>query len=100
MRPLLQPRLTGHDTKIFMNSTQPPSKRSQVERTVDRIILFMFALLFAMCIVGCIRFAHWTVRGCWWLVAWLGLLRACWPCLAVQGPQTGCDSWLMDVVKS
>jgi hypothetical protein len=44
-----------------MNSTQPPSKRSRVERTVDRIILFMFALLFLMCILGCIYFAFWTV---------------------------------------
>jgi hypothetical protein len=46
-----------------MNSTQPPSKRSRVERTVDRIILFMFGLLFAMCIMGCIYFALWTVGG-------------------------------------
>lgn len=52
----------GHDTKIFMNATQPPSKRSQVERTVDAIILFMFSLLFSMCLVGCVYFASWTVR--------------------------------------
>lgn len=55
------PHAPGHDTKIFMNSTQPPSKRSQVERTVDRIILFMFTLLFAMCLIGCFYFASWTV---------------------------------------
>lgn len=53
-----------------MNSTQPPSKRSQVERTVDRIIFVMFSLLFCMCLIGCICFAHWTVgsgqgRGGW-----------------------------------
>ena len=53
----------GHDTKIFMNSTQPPSKRSHVERTVDRIIFVMFTLLFAMCLVGSIYFANWTVIG-------------------------------------
>lgn len=47
-----------------MNSTQPPSKRSQVEHTVDRIIFFMFSLLFVMCLVGCIYFAFWTVRSC------------------------------------
>ena len=45
-----------------MNSMQPPSKRSQVERTVDRIILLMFSLLFAMCLIGCFYFANWTVR--------------------------------------
>ncbi|GBF89503.1 phospholipid-transporting ATPase [Raphidocelis subcapitata] len=63
----------GHDTKIFMNSTQPPSKRSKVERTVDRIILFMFALLFAMCLVGCISFAWWTAAKSekhWYLATW------------------------------
>ncbi|KAF6253363.1 hypothetical protein COO60DRAFT_1547131 [Scenedesmus sp. NREL 46B-D3] len=52
----------GHDTKIFMNSTQPPSKRSRIERTVDRIIFFMFGLLFSMCLTGCIYFAWWTAR--------------------------------------
>lgn len=50
----------GHDTKIFMNATQPPSKRSSIERNVDYIIFFMFALLFSMCITGCIYFAWWT----------------------------------------
>lgn len=53
---------TGHDTKIFMNATQPPSKRSRVERSVDRIILFMFGLLFSMCLTGCIYFSWWTTR--------------------------------------
>jgi hypothetical protein len=43
-----------------MNSTQPPSKRSSVERSVDYIIFFMFGLLFSMCITGCIYFAWWT----------------------------------------
>jgi len=43
-----------------MNATQPPSKRSSIERGVDYIIFFMFALLFSMCITGCIYFAWWT----------------------------------------
>mmetsp|Transcript_27778 Transcript_27778/g.60863 ORF Transcript_27778/g.60863 Transcript_27778/m.60863 type:complete len:1303 (+) Transcript_27778:244-4152(+) len=50
----------GHDTKVFMNATEPPSKRSQIERTIDKIIIFMFALLFSMCICGCVYFAIWT----------------------------------------
>jgi hypothetical protein len=54
------PARPGHDTKIFMNATQPPSKRSSIERSVDYIIFFMFALLFSMCITGCIYFAWWT----------------------------------------
>jgi len=52
----------GHDTKIFMNATQPPSKRSSIERKVDHIIFFMFGLLFSMCLTGCIYFAWWTAR--------------------------------------
>eukprot|EP00879_Flechtneria_rotunda_P025858 GHRR01027511.1.p1 GENE.GHRR01027511.1~~GHRR01027511.1.p1 ORF type:complete len:483 (+),score=131.33 GHRR01027511.1:452-1900(+) len=52
----------GHDTKIFMNATQPPSKRSRIERSVDRIIFFMFGLLFSMCLTGCIYFAWWTAN--------------------------------------
>lgn len=50
----------GHQTKIFKNSTQAPSKRSTVERIVDKIIIFMFTLLFCMCLCGCIYFARWT----------------------------------------
>lgn len=38
-------RHAGHDTKIFMNSTEAPSKRSYIERTVDRIILMFFCVL-------------------------------------------------------
>lgn len=34
MRVLLR---AGHDTKVFMNSTSPPSKRSTLERTVDMV---------------------------------------------------------------
>jgi hypothetical protein len=43
-----------------MNATQPPSKRSSIERGVDYIIFFMFALLFSMCVTGAIYFSWWT----------------------------------------
>eukprot|EP00878_Enallax_costatus_P006567 GHUV01006885.1.p1 GENE.GHUV01006885.1~~GHUV01006885.1.p1 ORF type:complete len:874 (+),score=262.00 GHUV01006885.1:436-3057(+) len=67
----------GHDTKIFMNATQPPSKRSCIERSVDHIIFFMFGLLFSMCLTGCIYFAWWTAKYMpqhWYLApeAWRG----------------------------
>ena len=42
-----------------MNSTRAPSKRSQVERTVDKIIYFMFGLLFSFCIIGAAYDAVW-----------------------------------------
>ena len=50
----------GHETKIFMNATRTPSKRSSVERIVDKIILFMFSVLFSMCLTGAIYFGIWT----------------------------------------
>ena len=33
------PSPLGHDTKVFMNSTQAPSKRSKIELIVDKVLL-------------------------------------------------------------
>ena len=46
--------------QVMMNATLPPSKRSRVEREMDWLILFMFALLLAMCIIGAVAFSIWT----------------------------------------
>ncbi len=53
--------LPGHETKVFKNATKAPSKRSTIERSVDKIIFVMFGLLAAMCIIGCAYFSWWTV---------------------------------------
>ncbi|KAJ0962834.1 hypothetical protein J5N97_027956 [Dioscorea zingiberensis] len=42
---------TGHDTKVMQNATNPPSKRSKVEKKMDKIIGF---LLFAMTLISVI----------------------------------------------
>ncbi|KAF7827882.1 putative phospholipid-transporting ATPase 9 [Senna tora] len=47
---------TGHDTKVIQNSTDPPSKRSKVEKKMDRIIYFLFCILFLLASVGSIFF--------------------------------------------
>ncbi|CAL0318135.1 unnamed protein product [Lupinus luteus] len=47
---------TGHDTKVIQNSTDPPSKRSKVEMKMDRVIYFLFCILFVMAFVGSILF--------------------------------------------
>ncbi|KAI3497934.1 hypothetical protein L2E82_13930 [Cichorium intybus] len=47
---------TGHDTKVIQNSTDPPSKRSGIERRMDNIIYFLFFVLFLMAFVGSIYF--------------------------------------------
>ncbi|KHN07730.1 Putative phospholipid-transporting ATPase 9 [Glycine soja] len=47
---------TGHDTKVIQNSTDAPSKRSKVEKKMDRVIYFLFCILFLMAFVGSIFF--------------------------------------------
>ncbi|KNA22782.1 hypothetical protein SOVF_030500 [Spinacia oleracea] len=47
---------TGHDTKVMQNATDPPSKRSRVERKMDQIIYFLFFMLFLMSFVGSVVF--------------------------------------------
>ncbi|KAE8023038.1 hypothetical protein FH972_008790 [Carpinus fangiana] len=46
----------GHDTKVMQNSTDPPSKRSKIEKKMDRIIYFLFCILFLMAFVGSVLF--------------------------------------------
>nr|CAD1822517.1 unnamed protein product [Ananas comosus var. bracteatus] len=45
---------TGHETKVMMNSMNVPSKRSTLERKLDKLILALFATLFVMCLIGAI----------------------------------------------
>ncbi|KAB5537560.1 hypothetical protein DKX38_015093 [Salix brachista] len=45
---------TGHETKVMMNSMNVPSKRSTLERKLDKLILALFATLFIMCLIGAI----------------------------------------------
>ncbi|XP_062029018.1 putative phospholipid-transporting ATPase 9 [Rosa rugosa] len=47
---------TGHDTKVMQNSTEPPSKRSKIEKRMDKIVYFLFFLLVVMSFVGAIVF--------------------------------------------
>ncbi|WOH13402.1 hypothetical protein DCAR_0832912 [Daucus carota subsp. sativus] len=47
---------TGHETKVIQNSTAPPSKRSNIERKMDKIIYFLFGVLFLIASVGSIVF--------------------------------------------
>ncbi|XVE53389.1 hypothetical protein DITRI_Ditri02bG0200400 [Diplodiscus trichospermus] len=47
---------TGHDTKVIQNSTDPPSKRSKIEKKMDRIIYLMFFIVSIIGFVGSIFF--------------------------------------------
>ena len=54
--------LCDSPVQVMKNATLPPSKRSRIEHQMDKMIIFMFVLLFAMCLVGAILFAIWTKR--------------------------------------
>uniref|UniRef100_A0A7N0VN79 Phospholipid-transporting ATPase n=1 Tax=Kalanchoe fedtschenkoi TaxID=63787 RepID=A0A7N0VN79_KALFE len=45
---------TGHETKVMMNAMNVPSKRSTLERKLDKLILTIFCVLFGMCLLGAI----------------------------------------------
>ncbi|KAL4633308.1 hypothetical protein ACB092_04G113900 [Castanea dentata] len=47
---------TGHDTKVVQNSTAPPSKRSKIERRMDKIVYLLFSILVLMSFMGPIFF--------------------------------------------
>ena len=47
---------TGCDTKVIQNSSDPPSKRSKIEKKMDHIIYLMFFVVFIMGFVGSIFF--------------------------------------------
>lgn len=53
---------TGHDTKVIQNSTPPPSKRSKIEKKMDKIIYFLFGVLFLIAFIGSILFGIATKR--------------------------------------
>ncbi|KAG5001772.1 hypothetical protein AAZX31_08G284000 [Glycine max] len=45
---------TGQETKVMMNTMNVPSKRSTLERKLDKLILTLFATLFVMCFIGAV----------------------------------------------
>ncbi|XP_004232297.1 probable phospholipid-transporting ATPase 8 [Solanum lycopersicum] len=47
---------TGHDTKVMQNSTDPPSKRSGIEKRMDKIIYILFGTLITIAFIGSIFF--------------------------------------------
>ncbi|XP_050223606.1 probable phospholipid-transporting ATPase 8 isoform X2 [Mercurialis annua] len=47
---------TGHDTKVMQNAVDPPSKRSKIERKMDKIIYILFSTLILISFVGSLFF--------------------------------------------
>ncbi|CAH8348235.1 unnamed protein product [Eruca vesicaria subsp. sativa] len=47
---------TGRDTKVIQNSTDHPSKRSMIEKKMDKIIYLMFFMVVLMSFIGSVVF--------------------------------------------
>ncbi|KAL4578301.1 hypothetical protein LXL04_014422 [Taraxacum kok-saghyz] len=43
---------TGHETKVMMNAINVPSKRSTLERKLDKVIATLFGVLLCLCLIG------------------------------------------------
>ncbi|XP_010502792.1 PREDICTED: probable phospholipid-transporting ATPase 8 [Camelina sativa] len=54
---------TGHDTKVMQNATDPPSKRSKIEKKMDKIIYILFSILIVIAFTGSVFFGIATRRG-------------------------------------
>jgi len=53
---------TGRETKVMLNMRPPPSKRSVLERNLDKLVGFLFLLLMLMCISGSVYLGIWVNR--------------------------------------
>ncbi|XP_073221222.1 probable phospholipid-transporting ATPase 8 isoform X2 [Cicer arietinum] len=53
---------TGHDTKVMQNSIDPPSKRSKIERKMDKIVYILFSTLILISFIGSLFFGVETKR--------------------------------------
>ncbi|KAJ8774916.1 hypothetical protein K2173_019920 [Erythroxylum novogranatense] len=53
---------TGHDTKVMQNAVDPPSKRSKIERRMDKIIYVLFSTLILISFIGSLFFGIETRR--------------------------------------
>ena len=54
---------TGHETKLLMNSTKAPLKRSTIDRVTNYQIIFLFLILILLSLVSAIGNAVQEGRG-------------------------------------
>ncbi|KAI8556047.1 hypothetical protein RHMOL_Rhmol05G0222300 [Rhododendron molle] len=59
---------TGHDSKVMQNGTRSPSKRSRVEKQMDKIIYILFSLLVLISLISSFGFGvkTWFQMPQWW----------------------------------
>ncbi|CAL1399731.1 unnamed protein product [Linum trigynum] len=64
---------TGFDSKVMQNSTKSPSKRSRVERKMDKIIYILFSFLILISLISSIGFAvkiKYQMPDWWYMQPW------------------------------
>jgi phospholipid-transporting ATPase len=54
---------TGHETKLMMNSTTTPVKRTKVEKMVNSQIIFLFFCLLVMALIGAVGQLFAEIQG-------------------------------------
>ncbi|CAD5188331.1 unnamed protein product [Musa acuminata subsp. malaccensis] len=59
---------TGHDSKVMQNATQSSSKRSKIEKKMDKIIYILFTFLMLISLISSVGYAVMTKFGMphWW----------------------------------
>ena len=57
---------TGKDTKIMKSSTAAPSKQSDLDKSINRLLGMFLILLMSTCILGTLMNALWVRRNLWW----------------------------------
>ncbi|KAK1415692.1 hypothetical protein QVD17_31477 [Tagetes erecta] len=62
---------TGHETKVMMNAMNVPSKRSTLERKLDKVIATLFGVLLTMCLIGSIGSAVFVNKKYHYLELWI-----------------------------
>ncbi|KAI3733581.1 hypothetical protein L6452_13025 [Arctium lappa] len=62
---------TGHETKVMMNAMNVPSKRSTLERKLDKVIATLFGVLLSMCLIGAIGSAVFVSNKYHYLELWI-----------------------------
>jgi len=56
---------TGQETKLILNSSITPAKRSNVERSVDTAIILIFITLAVICSISTVLHANWLESRAW-----------------------------------
>ncbi|RWV99120.1 hypothetical protein GW17_00037991 [Ensete ventricosum] len=61
---------TGHESKVMQNATDSPSKRSRIEKKMDKIIYILFTVLVLISLISSIGFAVMTKYDMpnWWFL--------------------------------